>query len=926
MTLPPHIRKPFARFAAFATFAVAAGVVGSAAPPEVEDPKPKPPLKKIAVEDEDPKGAVKKKVVVDDPDPQPAPGGSAPDVKLDELTRAGSEATHPALKAILTRYAVPFDRLTDAKGEAVRIRPIPAFRGDRFPKQIGVADLGADGRPKEVRSVATGDVKRVDYFEELVLAEAEDLLKSLPAVGKDDPPADERDAAAEKLLAAALRFHDYARDNPFAGLPSPIRPGKTWEPLRASLAARLREVRVKQLRRAVAASDWPRARAAGTTLMAAYPKDAAAGKEVAEARVAEAAVLVRTKAFADQVKARELLDEFDARFPGAGGEPARAVRRELAAEAARLFERARGFKAAGNLADARNDVARGDALDPTVPGLRELKRELGAGSPVLYVGARTLPERMSPATARLDSERQAVELLFEGLLEEVPDAAGGVRYRPGAARGYPAGAAVSRDFLLHQVRRAENSPEGFDAADVAGTVKLLRGRPDLWPAAGLPWVADLPPPPAGGGVRVGFRHGHPDPRALLTFKLLPARWLAARDLPADDPGFAAKPFGTGPYRVHSLPPPGATGPREVVFADNPAYARSKDRTNQPVIREIRFVEVPRLADPLADFRAGKLHILPDLTPAEMARATSQNGLELAGKGRVYTAAAHRRVYVLALNLRRPPLRNKDLRKGLSQAIDREGVLNDVFRTAAAEYRRLTAAMTGPFPPNSWATVKGPSGRGAPLVNRDEATVRLKRYLMAAGAAAELRLAYAADDPLAAVACDKIKAHVESLFKDAAENQKLTLVLDPLPARELLLRTEEERRFDLAYVPFDYPDDWHPFGLAAFLDPAAAGRGGRNLTGFLAPDTTPDAADRALGGELAGLLVHRDYAGDTAPRAARIHTQFNDSVPFVPLWQLDRHTLVHGSVKVFTDDGPDPVLPSVLDPTVLFQNVARWRLE
>jgi hypothetical protein len=54
--------------------------------------------------------------------------------------------------------------------------------------------------------------------------------------------------------------------------------------------------------------------------------------------------------------------------------------------------------------------------------------------------------------------------------------------------------------------------------------------------------------------------------------------------------------------------------------------------------------------------------------------------------------------------------------------------------------------------------------------------------------------------------------------------------------------------------------------------------------------------------------------------------FNECLPFIPLWQLDRHTLVHNAVKVFTEDPDLPVGPRALNPTTLFQGVARWRLD
>lgn len=929
MTMAPQTRRTFPIIAAFSGFALAAALTAFAAqPPEVEDPKAKPPAKKVGVEEEDPRGTVKKKVVVDDPDIVPGAGGKTPDARLDEIAKGAEQAANPAVKALLGKYVVPFDRFTDTKGGSVRIRPIPVFRG-HLPGKFGIEELDASNRPKPSRLVTLTETRRIEFFEELAHAEVERWLKQKPvgsAPGPADLTADDQLAAAETLLAGAVRFHDYARGHPYPGREVPIRSGKGWDEVRKPLADRLLEVRVQQLQRAVAVSDWQRSRQLGTRLMAEYPKDATVAKAVAEARVAEAELLMKTNTHADRVKARELLDEFESRFPGGGGDQLRRLRKELTAEANRHLDMAKSYQKAGNLADARDALDRAEALDPTLPGLQDLRRALGGGYKVLYVGARVLPERMSPATARFDSEKQAVELLFEGLLEEIPDGTGGVRYRTGAALALPTVIPGGRELLIRQIPRRANGLDGFDAHDVVETVKLLRGRPDLPAAAGLAWLDDLPAPTGGGSLRLTFKHGHPDPRALLTFEVLPGRWLAERGKTADDPEFAARPFGTGPYRLHSVPEPGASGPREVVFVDNPAYGRSRERAGLPHIREIRFVETARLSDPFDDFRRGRLHILPDLTPAELTRALSQGGMELGGKGRVVTASTNRRVYILALNHRRVPIQNRDLRKGLSLAIDREAVLNDLFREVGAQHRRFTAPMTGPFPPSSWATPKGPGGVSVPLMNLGEAVVRLRRYLASPGAVPELRLAFPAGDAQAQAACEKIKAQVEALFKDATDGRKLTLTLEAVEPRDLLGRVQDQHRYDLAYLPFDYPDDWYPFGLAAFLDPTAADRGGRNYTGFLAPGTNAGEEEQTLKGELAGLLEHRDFAGEITGRTKRVHELCNETMPFVPLWQLDRHMLVSTGLKVFVDDSPSPSPVQVLNPTVLFSNVARWRLD
>ncbi|HJZ55179.1 MAG TPA: ABC transporter substrate-binding protein [Gemmataceae bacterium] len=919
------------RVGVLAAFLLAAGVVALAAQPpkEVEDPKAKP-LKKVPVEDEDPKAKAKKKVVVEDPDPKPpakveAGPGNTPDVRLDELVRAADALGHPALKALCVKFAVPFDQLSDTKGNTLRIRPVGPCWRDGYPvdQAVRVNELGPDNQQRPERAIPVKDIRKIDHFEELVLAEVERLLKQKP-LGNDAGPegltASDQIAAAEKLLAATLRFHDYARDHD-------LRRGKGWEPVRKGLTERLREVRLKQLQVAVGANDWARTREFGTKLLADYPQDPAVAQEVAAAWTGRAAALAKSSRDTDRIEARELLDLIEPKFPGGGGEAARKAREQLRQAAAELAANGEKEFEANNLDEARKLADRAFTLDPTAPGVSELRRKLNL-SPPLNVAVRQFPERLTPLTARLDSERQAVELLFEGLLEEVPNDSG-VRYRPGAAASLPTMVPDGRRLPLRLSPRGPGGRDGFDAHDVVGTVSLLRGRPELWAASGLPWLAELPAP-EGGSVRISFRHGHPDPRALLTFKVLPAGWLLAQKDGPNNEEYRKKPFGTGPFRVLEAPKPAEGKPRELYFVPNDTYSvGGRDRKGQPFLKEIRMVEVTANSDPAADFRNGRLHILPDATPSELQRILDPTS-GLTGRARVYTAGTNRRVHILAVNLRRPPLRSRDFRKGLAQAINREAVLAELekqLRPVANKLQvRYTAPMTGPFPPKSWATVKGAGGVGAPLSSPDEGLNALRRYLAGPGAIAELTLLYPSEDPRAGLACEAIKAQVEALFKTEPNGKRLTLTLQPLPLAELFVWVMDEHKYDLAYVPFDYPDDWYPFGLAALLDPAAAGKGGRNFIGFRLPATNPDEQEIQLGQWLEELRGHGDFAGKIVPETARIHERFNEVMPFIPLWQLDRYTVVSERVQVYVEDSPAPADPRVLNPTVLFHNAARWRLQ
>src|SRR4051794_8057159 len=72
----------------------------------------------------DPKGGLKKPVLAPDgPEPKPRRGsGNTPDVRLDSLAREAAAARHPDVKALLVKYVVPFDQITDKHGMS-RIRP-----------------------------------------------------------------------------------------------------------------------------------------------------------------------------------------------------------------------------------------------------------------------------------------------------------------------------------------------------------------------------------------------------------------------------------------------------------------------------------------------------------------------------------------------------------------------------------------------------------------------------------------------------------------------------------------------------------------------------------------------------------------------------------------------------------------------------------
>jgi ABC-type transport system substrate-binding protein len=886
-----------------AALMLAAGLFTLAAAEE-EEANPRPPVKKIEVPDAEP------------PPSTPAPANVPAGVyfaRLDDVARAATAATNPTIKKYLAGFTVAYDRLDDAKFKSHRITPVPFLWGkDKFPAEFGVAPLNTANGVEEVKTYKPRGVRHIDPFEQLAIDATVAFLKPTPP-GPGVPTPSEKLSAAERLLTAVMFFHDSAREQN-------RRRGKNWEPIKTALYDKLTEVRIARVQQVAADKDWAKLKELSTRLIGLYRSKPKVLEPVYAARLAEAEQLVRSERVAELEKGRTLLNEYESRFPNTGNETAKRVRQILGERAKKFLNEADRI-IGSNKTEARTLLKNVEAIDPDNPALRQLQNQLKSGYPVLVVGARRLPERMSPTLARFDSERQAVQLMFEGLLEALPDELTGVRFRPALADGRPIVGAGSRDTQL--VRSANwTGPDGgiFDAADVAGTLRLFRQKPGSWAAAPAAWLNEPGFDPADPGhIRMRFKLGHPDPRQLLTFKMHPAQWLLQKNKTIDDVEFARHPFGTGPYKLapgYRPPAPGESS-REVIFVSNPGYARRPGRMGQPVIKEIRFIDIKPIKDLPTEFRADRLHILTDVPTADLPKYRVNNNL--GGKVRVVTATRNRREYILAINHRRPQLQNPDVRQGLLHAIDRERILNDVFRAGVADAH---SALAGPFPVGCWATPH-PLGAAPPsLYNRDVAQAKFRQYLATPAAASSLDLAYPDDEPQAKAACERIKGMVESATAGAP---KLTINLKPLPPRELIRLVEEEQRYDLAYVPFDYPDDWYPLALGSFLDPNAAGAGGRNYLGYRAKDSAPGDADDRLGRLLDEARLHRDPA-KLVELSHEIHRRFIDAVPFVPLWQIDRHMVISTAVKVYLDGQAEEANPRLLDATTLFSSIGRWRIE
>jgi peptide/nickel transport system substrate-binding protein len=164
---------------------------------------------------------------------------------------------------------------------------------------------------------------------------------------------------------------------------------------------------------------------------------------------------------------------------------------------------------------------------------------------------------------------------------------------------------------------------------------------------------------------------------------------AWRELPferwREDPDwFARRLVTSGPFRVAEWVP----GER-IVLAPSPTCRPAPDpRPTCPALDRVVFRVVPDAAARIAQLEAGALDYVADVTPEDAARLSRHPDLEI-------ERFWHRRYDYLAWNLAREPLADREVRRGLTLAIDRQALVD-------ALWRGFARIAVSPVPTSVWA--------------------------------------------------------------------------------------------------------------------------------------------------------------------------------------------------------------------------------
>ena len=392
---------------------------------------------------------------------------------------------------------------------------------------------------------------------------------------------------------------------------------------------------------------------------------------------------------------------------------------------------------------------------------------------VLRVVSPELPTRFAPTGIVTDSERAALDLVFESLVVVSTDADGQRHTRPVLAERLPAGDGVKFAFRLRDGLKWSTG-EPIRATDVRHTVKLLQADP----AADLAWHDGVTPGDSPRDVRIELTHGSIEPWPWFTFRVVPQICRERELQTLDDDAFLKAPIGSGPFVVDGIAMEGVRA--YLRFRTNPHYVGPA-----PPVREIRW--------------------FASADPAEIAKIASDVVLGLSKIEKLRPLAVpSRRIEYVALNQRHPALAEIEMRRFLGTAI------------------RLEPSANGLAPADSWTSAsRVPKSWHQPAV-----ASTLARALGSKRKSLELSLKFAGSRALA----DDLIAQWQSAAKSAGWD--LRIEPTPLSAAELAdaLRGHD---YDLALTHEDAGDELPR--LAALFDPRTLAPGGSNLLGAVLPE-------------------------------------------------------------------------------------------
>lgn len=528
-------------------------------------------------------------------------------------------------------------------------------------------------------------------------------------------------------------------------------------------------------------------------------------------------------------------------------------------------------------ASKREGTARLDGITealrvlPTLEGAEALYREAFAACPTLDVAVTDVPREIGP-WVRSPADERVSRLLYRPILVRDDDES-----EKGGNGGQLAAEVTTADLGRRIVVKLRPDVRWSDGSRNVTSVDLARSLTDAAEPSSMAfnarWFDLMERVETPEESRVDIRLTRPllKPGAWLLGPIGPAH--AGSDGRVTVAGGGRDLVDDGPFRWSA-----AAADRLELLAPQPPSGNAGVK-----IRRIREVRYPNARVALGALNRGEVALVEHVPPDRLAELARNPEYKI---GKYTRPSVHR----IAIDGRTPILRNRNLRRGLSFAIDRRTLLEETLLRRPPDAANLVA--DGVFPKGTYAD--------APDVKPLTYDLVLAKALVAAarkesGKPIALTFEYPATAEAQAVA-----PKIAEALKQAGVEIKAVERLES----ELESELRAGRRFDLAYRAT-------PCG-----EPAV--EGGPMITPAYDAPASSDPLAALASPHILQLLLQLERAPEW-PTArglvVEIDRECRDELPVLPLWQLEDHYVWRSRLK-----GPSESADR------LYQGVETWEVE
>lgn len=499
----------------------------------------------------------------------------------------------------------------------------------------------------------------------------------------------------------------------------------------------------------------------------------------------------------------------------------------------------------------------------------------------LSYGETTRLDGFDPYTAPEASGQRLGDLLFDSLVELGP----GESYVPSLAKSWKVidgGTAISlnlrEDVYWHEQLDKPETNAKLVPEDVINTVRLITNSsseiPNKERFLALKSVEKVGP----NQIVVRLTRAMTDPLRLLTFKILPAHVLGSAAYLSRTSEFARRPVGTGPYAFVK-----ATNSGEVMLSSNNRYF--KGRAQIPQILMKAYADQNVMAQSLM---FNSLDLLTYVSPRDLGEILGDNKIVVLP----YDALSFS---FFAMNTQRGVLKDRRVRLALSQAINRQEMIDAFFQGRG----RL---ISGPLPSTSWAynlDVKPVSfdvSRARAMLQA--AGLRYKDNKLFTPSGQPVTLTFAV--PLAGES-EMIK-RVVLAFQGYLEAVGVKLDLKFMDWVVWKAKVMGEHDYDVTIASWSFDD---ASNITSLFHSSSAKPWGNNFVMFKNP-------------EVDGLLTEAEATNDFDLKRAiyhKLHALLAEEAPYAYLWTLQHHAAHQQRLSGVQ-----------VEPFAFFKHVLAWRME